>query len=140
MTPTMPRARAVLACLLLACGALVASCGGDGPSEPPAPPEPISGYLTVELASPEAGDRGILVELRGPEIDSLRSTAFELFHAGSSTRQRVLLAGSVGTGPIFEFWVPDVERIDDYTAILEQVAGGTAFEQRDTAGYTLTVR
>lgn len=128
--------------LLAAVAFAVAGCGGGdggGGDRMPMDPEPTPGFLSVRLTSPNAGDAGILLEVNGPGLDTLRSAQHDLFEEGTSTTRRVLLVGDIRSGTLFEFWVPDIDRSQEYTAFLRQVAEPGTFEQRSTSGYALFI-
>jgi hypothetical protein len=100
------------------------ACGdGGGPSEPD-PPEDTSGVLTVRLTAPSGADpRAVMIEVSGPAVDSLTAPGLQLWEDGSSTR-RVILVGSLASGPILRLHVPDVGAFGAYTARVLQVADG----------------
>lgn len=102
---------------------------------------PLPGFLTVDLTLPNSNDdAGVMLEVEGPGLDSLRATDFELFHAGTPLRRRIVVAGRLRTGGVLEFWVPNVAHADGYQVRLLEVAAAQSYEQRDLEGYGVVVR
>ena len=102
---------------------------------------PLPGFLTVDLTLPNSNDdAGVMLEVEGPGLDSLRATDFELFHAGTPLRRRIVVAGRLRTGGVLEFWVPNVAHADGYQVRLLEVAAAQSYEQRDLEGYGVAVR
>ena len=114
--------RQVLAALFAAATAW--SCAdGEGPAGP-APAVQDPGLLRVELAGPAANrDVGVLLQLEGPGIETVRALGFELFESGASGRRQVILAGSLGPGPLLQFHVPDRNLLPLYRIHIVQVTG-----------------
>lgn len=75
----------------------------------------------------------------GPFLDSLRAAKFKLFEGGSATRRHIILAGELPSGRLLEFWVPDLDSFDGYTAELLEVAAAIGYAQRDLQGYAVEV-
>ena len=107
----------------------------------PAVAEADPGYLTVELSAPAgARDMAAMLLIEGPGIESVRASGFELFQPdpSSHTRRQVIVAGSLSTGPILEFRVPDRGDLARYTVRLRQVAG-EGYTLRDLSRYTVVI-
>jgi hypothetical protein len=126
--------------VLLLAGTLLASCGDGSPSEP-APAPPIPGWLKVRMTSPQQDDGGILFALSGGPIESVRTSYPELLTSeGALPPKRVLVVGDLTSGSVVaEILVPDVRKVADYRATVEQVASRASFQQRGTPDYRLTV-
>ena len=84
------------------------ACTDGGTVSLPVDPEPDPGFLTVGLAAPaDAGAIGVLLELSGPAMDSLRAPGRDLIDSDGGTPRRVIVAGSLSSGPLLQLWVPD---------------------------------
>lgn len=108
------------------------ACGDS--SDPPKP-----GWLTVTLQAPSTDDVALLFSVGGGPIDSVRSSATDVFARRSDAESwKVLVAGGVTAGPVAEIWVPDVGAAG-YEATVKQVAARATYEQRARVGYALVV-
>jgi hypothetical protein len=131
------RTRCNLALALLALAA-AGSCRGDGGTDPEPRAEP--GVLTVALATPNSGDRAIVVTVSGPAIASVEagSTAYVAHSRTVSGSVRAAVFGPLASGPLLRIQVPDVAKAAAYSATVVEVSdAGNAL--RDLAGYTLSV-
>ena len=108
--------------------------GAVGPVAPDAA-EPDPGFLTVELAAPD-GHRasGVLLEIEGPGIEAVQARGLELYESTASGRHQVILAGTLETGPLMQFHVPDRNRLAQYRVRVIQVTGGD-YGLRDAGEY-----
>ncbi|MCY4573589.1 MAG: hypothetical protein OXF01_12400, partial [Gemmatimonadetes bacterium] len=107
----------VLAVLLAA-----TSCTDDslGPTAGVADP----GFLTIEWTGPAtSNDTGVLLELEGPGIDTVRAPGLELYRTSVSERHQIVVAGSLGQGPLVQFRVPDRRQPSLYRVRVLQVTG-----------------
>ena len=109
-------------------GALLAaalwSCDGVGGPTSAIAPEP--GMLTVEWTAPAGGPRvaGALVEIGGPYVGEVRAPGLDLYAGGEGEGpRRFVIAGTLGTGPVLEFRVPDRRLAGLYTVRVLEVAG-----------------
>ena len=96
----------------------------DGSAGPvaPAATEPDPGFLTVELAAPDGNrDRGVLLELEGPAIEAIQAPGLELYESRESGQHQVIVAGSLGAGPLMQFRVPDRNQLPLYRVRVLQV-------------------
>jgi len=127
--------RRTLALALLA-GLAAAGCGNEGP---------VAGELEVRLASPNTDDRAILFRLVGEQtsLSAPTGSGYRVFHGapvGDTVRVVVMApqSGHLPVGALVRVAVPDTRAVAAYRAVVQQVAS-TAYVQRPTAGYTLTV-
>ncbi len=103
--------------------------GTVGPVGPVAPEAavPDPGFLTVELAAPAAPAAhragGVLLEIEGPGIGAVQARGLELYESTASGRHQVILAGTLETGPLLQFRVPDRNRLAQYRVRVIQVTG-----------------
>ena len=130
------RRRSAWLALLLA-GAATWACADDIVRPQTAEPDP--GFLTVQLAAPlSARDIGALLVVEGPGIDSVRAPGFELFQSGASSPRQVVVAGTLTTGPITEFQVPDRALHAQYRVRLLEVTGED-YSLRDLTEYEVVI-
>ena len=89
-------------------------------------------------APPAARDIGALLVVEGPGIDSVRAPGFELFQSESSSPRRIVVAGTLTTGPIAEFQVPDRALHAQYRVRLLEVTGED-YSLRDLSEYEVVI-
>lgn len=124
--------------MLLAAAMTWACADGAGISQPLLE-EPDPGFLTVELTAPSgAGDIGALVELQGPAVDSLRAPGRELIASGTGSPRQVIVAGSLSSGPLVQFWVPDRRLRGQYQIRILEIAAGD-FTLAEIADYSANI-
>lgn len=119
------RAALAVVLVLLAC-----SSGPTGPQP---------GTLSVKLQSPNSGaDGAILFTLSGPTplsnvqaapSDTLWTTDF------STNTSHVLLTGTIASGVILKFDVPDVNQYAQYLVTVNQAASGSDYSLRPLTNY-----
>jgi hypothetical protein len=101
---------------------------------------PETGWLAVTMATPNGDDGGLMFIVTGGAIDSVRSTYPNvLSRSESASSMRVVVAGNLAAGKIAEIWVPDVQRLAQYSVTPVEAAARGTFTQRPIAGYTLTL-
>jgi len=103
------------------------------------PTGPQAGTLSIQLQSPNSGlDGAMIFTLTGPNPvtnvvaaagDTLWSTDF------SGNTSRVLLTGSIRSGVILTFDVPDVNVPDQYNVTINQVASSSDYSLRSLVSY-----
>lgn len=100
------------------------------------PVEPVAGDLTVTLASPGTSDGAILLRVTGP-IESVSPVGSYRVDAAETPggMWRIVVVGSVTSGPVARIRVPDLAAADQYLAIVEQVAARGTFALLSTSGY-----
>lgn len=122
--------------LATAVAALVLACTGDGTA-------PVAGILKVNLTTPNSGlDGAAVVVLSGPVAPVSVSPAAGLSVWGgpvTSATAKVALTGTLSTGTILTLAVEDVNKVQQYSATLQQVAASSGYSIRPLAGYSLSV-
>jgi hypothetical protein len=113
------------------------------PPQPPPPPPPGGsgpGRLTTNLTTPNSDDAAILLELRGSSIHgiTLANSSLKMFADSSGSPIRIMIAGSLSSGALLSFDVPDVGAVGSYSATLVDVAN-TQNQLRGKSGYSLSV-
>ena len=122
--------------LAFGCLCLVLAC-----RESVGPKKPVPGNLYVRLQTPNATDAAIRLTLTGPQIGALAAAGDRLLFSlpVDATSRKVAVFGDLGTGDIFSFAVPDVNRADLYAVTLVQVATTTNALRVPLTGYTFVV-
>ncbi len=131
------RARRAWAALVLGGALLAPGCGGDDTTGPPAPK---AGQLTVNIATSGAGGSAFLVTLRGEGITdpTAANSGHQIYSFAAGGSLRVAVIGTVSSGPLLRFRVPDLDKASGYSATLDEVAGADNVLQ-SPSGYTLTI-
>ena len=122
--------------------AITIACGGDSTPESTGPGENTSnpGFVNVTLATPNSNDGALLLTLSGGAMDSLTASVGTIFFASTGTNTfRVMVAGTIGDGPVVRFWMPDRRNVAQYVATLEQAAVRSSYEQQDIGAYSLSI-
>jgi hypothetical protein len=121
----------------LVAAAGLAACGGDavGPLVQP-------GWLTVELGTAVTDAGGLVVEVSGGPVDSVRVAAgYDGTARETGAGWLVLLVGRpLASGPLGAIHVPNVSEADRYTAQVHQAAARGTWEQRDPQAFAVVVR
>ena len=113
------------------------SCTGDFVGPPDAGQGP--GFLTVEWTGPEdARDIGVLLELEGPGIETVRAPGLDLYESRAPGRHQIIVAGSLRAGPVVQFRVPDRGQPTLYRVRILQVTGED-YGLRDVGEYQAVI-
>ena len=113
------------------------SCTGDFGGPPAAGQGP--GFLTIEWTGPaEARDIGVLLELEGPGIETVRAPGLELYESRAPGRHRIIVAGSLRAGALVQFRVPDRGQPTLYRVRILQVTGED-YGLRDVGEYRAVI-
>ena len=113
------------------------SCTGDFGGPPAAGQGP--GFLTVEWTGPaDARDIGVLLELEGPGIETVRAPGLELYESRAPGRHRIIVAGSLRAGALVQFRAPDRGRPTLYRVRILQVTGED-YGLRDVGEYRAAI-
>ena len=121
------------AALLLALG--TAACE-DGV----APPEPGTALINLVTQATDAG--AVLITLTGPGITEVRpaNSGYEVFwRLASETEMRIIVLGSITSGPLLTAQVADVGRLESYTSTLVEIAGRDGAIRAQESGYALAL-
>ena len=139
--------------LLLAGAAFTSSCGGGGdggvaptePTEPPVlptAPSAVPGTLTARLVTPYTDDGAILLDITGPAAaaEIVAAAQGAVVHArtnGNTTR--VAVFGSVGSGALVRFSVPDVNAAQQFSAQVTEASDRSSALRATVTGYQVTI-
>ena len=122
---------------MLVAAATIWSCAPDaaGPTAPAADP----GFLTVEwTAAPAAADIGVLLELEGPGIETVRAPGYELYRSADTGPLRIVVAGPLRSGPLLRFRVPDRNLSPLYRVRVIEITGDD-YTLRDPGAYRAAI-
>ena len=152
-SPLMRRVRVML---LSSAAGVALSCGGSGgdraptqpPPEQPTPPAPpiapvaVPGSLTARLVTPNADDGAILLDITGPAPAAEITAAVQgaVVHSrtnGNTTR--VAVFGSLASGALLKFSVPDVNAAPQYTAQVTEASDRASALRTSVGGYQITI-
>lgn len=101
---------------------------------------PTAGVLNVTLASHGSDDGAVLLTISGGPIDSVEAVGTELYSARpNASTMRLIVTGSLTSGPIARLHIPDTREASRYVASVEQVASRSAYAQQDPAGYSVSL-
>ena len=108
------------------------------------PAKPVAGMLQLELTTPNPGQDGaMLLTITAPAAVATVATppgsGLRVFFDTLGANVKVIVTGTLQTGPILEIGVPDVRQVALYAATVDQVARLDS-SLRDTAfGYVIQV-
>lgn len=130
-------------CSVVLLGALVA-CGGGSPTGSDSSPPPVtatSGWLTVQLNTPNSNDGAVQFAVSGPGVDSVRTVPPYAGHGlvSVSGTGHLLITGSVTSGVVARVWVRDVTKAAQVTASVRAAAIRTTYGLQDVSGYRALV-
>ena len=103
------RAAVVLSAVL----AFACSDGASGPSEL----QPTAGILTLMWTVPDTSGRSIVLTLSGPGVEHIAAAHPEYLvvaRSGDGPLHRIAVFGTLVSGPLLRFAVPDTNRPDLY--------------------------
>ena len=125
---------------MLACNVAAAigilSCGGDSTG-----PKAVPGDLTATLTTPNADDRAILITITSPGTISPGAAGadYVVFSKTLTGKTSVAVFGTLTTGPLVRFSVPDVGQAASYVVTVSDVADASNAPRSSLAGYSVTV-
>ena len=97
------------------------------------------GFLTVEWTGPAAArDIGVLIELEGPGIETVRAPGLDLYQSAAPGPRQIVVAGALRSGALVEFRVPDRGQLAQYRVRVVQVTGED-YALRDPGEYRAVI-
>lgn len=131
------RTRAVLS---LAAVAVLGACE-NGPAEPPAP---VPGALTVSFTAPGSAARAVVVSVTGPgtvAITGVESAnpAYSVHSRGSGGSFKAAVFGTLASGALLRFSVPDVAKAASYAVTIVEVADAENHVVEGGTGYSAAI-
>lgn len=133
------------ASLVLIAGLFASACAAGGaPTVPDTPPPPpvtgVSGWLTIQLTTPNSTDGAVQLAVSGPGADSVRAvspyTGYGVITSGSG---HVVVAGSIVAGAVARVWVRDVSKSGQVVASVSAAAARGTYALSNLSGYRATV-
>lgn len=129
---------------LLVLLATLGACGGSSPTGSDSTPPPVtatSGWLTVQLATPNADDGAVQFAVSGPGVDSIRTVSPYTGHAlvAVSGSGHLVITGSIASGAVARVWVRDVSKAAQVTASVRAAAARNTYGLQDVSGYRALV-
>jgi hypothetical protein len=100
-----------------------------------------AGILTLSLVTPNPGaDGAVLVTVTGPAAltSVTAATGLRVFSQALTTTNHFAVTGPLPNGAILTLGVPDVNRVGDYKATIQDLAASD-YTLRSLAGYSLIV-
>lgn len=117
---------------------LLAACGAQGPTES-TPVSPTSGWLTVQLVTPQGDDGAVQVSVRGPGIDSAKVVGFDGFSVISSSSADMVVTGALTSGTIAQVHIRDLSRTSEVHATVSAAAARGSYALQNLSGYRAVV-
>jgi len=113
--------------------AACSSSDGTGPSGP--------GQLTVSVTTTGSGGSAFLITLNGAGISNpvAAVSGHQVYSFASGNTVKVAVLGSLSSGSLLRFTVPDISQGTTYSVSLDQVAGSDNALQ-SSGDYTLTIQ
>jgi hypothetical protein len=119
--------------------ALLATACGTGELTNPKSPDTsraTPGWLSLMFTTPRADDGAVQLTVVGPALDSLQLTGAQGFASMAGGTARLLLTGTIRSGAIARFWVPDTRNAAIYIATVNEAAARGTYQLQDMAqGY-----
>lgn len=131
----MSARRTCAAGAMLAAALWLAGCG-EPTSIPPL------GQVLVSFATPHEDDGAAVLVLRGPSFTTARpARSAHRIHwkINAPDELRAIVLGGITSGAILAVDIPDVRRVDDYTATLLDVAAADDSLREDLSAYSIAV-
>ena len=135
------RARKAGYALAMLLAATMAGSCSDGSAGPAAPAAAVRGpgFLTVEWTGPAAArDIGVLIELEGPGIETVRAPGLDLYESSAPGPRQIVVAGALRSGALMQFKVPDRGQLPLYRVRVVQVTGED-YALRDPGEYRAVI-
>jgi hypothetical protein len=120
---SIKRANWSLAAIVVSASLLAGACGGD--DDGTGPPAPQPGQLTVNVSTSGSPGAAFKLTVTGEGISSpvKVGTSHQLYTFASGDTLKTALIGTVSTGELLKFSVPDVNQASSYRVTLNEVAG-----------------
>ncbi|HRP07505.1 MAG TPA: hypothetical protein PLL69_03365 [Gemmatimonadales bacterium] len=126
----------MLASLLVACGATSTGPTTGDDTTPPVTP----GWLTIQFTTPNSDDGAVQLRVTGPALDSVvADSRYDGFGTASATVGDLVATGSIVTGNLARFRVPDVNRTSEYSVSVVAVAQKSTYALRSMSGYQAVI-
>lgn len=125
--------------LALLCALTFVSSCGDGTSEPKVQP----GQLALHLTTPHTNDAAVVIQIDAPQplptVSAVDAQAF-VFSRVVNGATRTVLVGSLASGELLRFAVPDVNQLAAYSVTVLEVADTQNALRADLTPYRAELR
>jgi hypothetical protein len=103
-------------------------------------PTAVPGTLTIHLISAGTNDGAMVLLVGGGPVTSIEAVgSYEVTSNTDATGVHLLVVGNLATGALVRLHVPDISRVNDYLALITQVADRSNFGLIDATGYSVTI-
>jgi hypothetical protein len=117
---------------------IVLACGGA--DNVTAPPKADPGPVNLILSTPNANDGAVLVNVAGGPVSTVVGQGYEIAATTpGATGVRLLVRGAIVAGSVAQIDLPDRKKLAQYHVTVEQVAARSTYQQRNPAGYSVTL-
>jgi len=116
----------------------IAGCDASRSSEA-APPEP--GHLSIRFETAHAAEGAVRLRLEGPGIGTVTAAQQDalVFSRADGSSAEIVVLGTLKSGALLRFEVSDVDRFDEYSASVVEVAGPDNALRTDLTEYALQI-
>jgi hypothetical protein len=125
---------------VMALSLLSGACAG-GSADPTSPtPTGNAGWLTVQLTTPHSDDGALQFAISGPTIDSIGAASpYQGFGVATGANAFVVVTGSVASGNVARFKVPNIDKAGQYSVTVQAAAQRGTYALRSTSGYQAVI-
>ena len=105
-------------------------------------PTAVPGTLAIRLVSPNTDDGALVLSISGPApaADVTATAQGAVVHARSAgNTTRVAVFGSLASGALLKFSVPDVNAVAQYSAQVTEASDRSSALRTSVTGYQLSV-
>jgi hypothetical protein len=111
---------------------------------PTAPQPPIPGELTLSWITPNTGDAAAMIKVVVPAGTTTptivaASEGLEIFHRRTADTIYVAVFGELSNQPLVQIAVPNVRRVNEFSAQLIDVADESDAVRASLTGYALSI-
>jgi hypothetical protein len=116
--------------------ALVAGCSSSNQ-----PVVPVPGSLTLTMATGNAGDGALQIQVTGAAVDTIEAHAGYVGYAyrTAPNAMRIIVAGNIVPGPVATIHVPDIKQASSYVATVQMGTDKSSYSLRSGGGYQITI-
>lgn len=133
---TLPRSRALS---VLAAGVISSALACKEAARIEEPELPQSGYLYVNIRTPNTNDGAVYVRVVGPEIANPENTGrYALYHRKREGKLEAVIVGEIVSGDLLKFFVADARQ--PYAVELVEVANRDNQLRSPLVGYSVSLR
>ena len=123
---------------LAALALLLAACGAQSPTSntPVLPPvAAVSGWLTLQLTTPNSDDGAVQLVVSGPGVDSAKVLGYDGYAVVANTNANLIVTGIVTNGSIARIFVRDLAQTSNVRAMVLAAAVRGNYSLQNLSGY-----